>query len=82
MAARKRHPSKEIESAIKYAEQNAWCYIKAGTSAHAWGRLRCPQQNREGCSLSIWSTPRNTIRHAKQIRSRVDQCPHKVRKKL
>lgn len=80
MPRRKRHPDKEIELAIQYAEKKGWRYMKAGTSAHAWGRLLCPQQNREGCSMSIWSTPRNSTVHAKQIYRRVDLCPHIARR--
>ncbi len=73
---RKKHPNKEIEDAIQYAEQQGWRYKKAGDSAHAWGRLLCPLQDRNGCSMSIWSTPRNTDTHAKQIYRRIDVCPH------
>ena len=76
MAHRKKHTDKEIEAAIQYAEAKGWRYVKAGKSAHAWGRLLCPQQERDGCSMSVWSTPRNAYRHAKQIRSRVKACPH------
>lgn len=74
---RKKHPSKEIDSAIQFAESKGWRYKKVGGSAHAWGRLLCPLQTREGCSMSIWSTPRNTTNHAKQIYQRVDNCPHR-----
>lgn len=73
---RKKHPNKEIEMAIQYAEKLQWRYRKTGDSAHAWGRLLCPLQEREGCSMSIWSTPRNPEVHAKQIRRRIDGCPH------
>ena len=76
MRARKKHPNKEIEQAIKYAESKLWRYLKTGKSAHAWGRLLCPLQNMEGCIMSVWSTPRDPTVHAKQIRRRVDACPH------
>ncbi|NNM60388.1 MAG: hypothetical protein HKM04_11330 [Legionellales bacterium] len=52
-AHRPRHPSKEIEAAIQYAEERGWRYKKTGNSAHAWGRLLCPHQEREGCGMSI-----------------------------
>jgi hypothetical protein len=29
-----------------------------------------------GCSISIWSTPRNPANHAKQIRRAVTRCEH------
>ncbi len=73
---RKQHPNKEIEAAIQYAEAHGWRYKKAGNSAHAWGRLLCLLETREGCMMSIWSTPRNPYNHAEQIRRRVNQCPH------
>lgn len=39
MQRRKKHPNKEIEKAIRYAERLGWRYRRAGKSAHAWGRL-------------------------------------------
>jgi hypothetical protein len=80
MAKRIRHPNKEIESAVKYAENHGWRYRKAGGSAHAWARLLCPFEDREGCSMSVWSTPRDADVHAKQIRRRIDACPHHMKK--
>lgn len=76
MSKRKVHPNKEIEKAIQYAESSGWRYKKAGESAHAWGRLLCPLQTREGCGMSVWSTPRSADTHAKQIIKRINSCPH------
>ena len=73
---RKKHPNKEIETAVQYAEARGWRYKKTGSSAHAWGRLLCPLQAQEGCAMSVWSTPRNPYGHANQIIKRIDQCPH------
>lgn len=73
---RKKHPNKEIEAAIQYAESNGWQYKSTGGSAHAWGRFICPLHTREGCMMSIWSTPRNPYAHADQIKRQVDRCPH------
>lgn len=77
MVKRKKHPNKEIERAVKYAENLGWRYLKSGGSAHAWGRLLCPLSEREGCQMSIWSTPKDADSHAKQIRRSVHSCPHK-----
>ena len=74
--SRKKHPSKEIEAAIQYAESHGWHYKQAGSSAHAWGRLLCPLHRREGCMMSIWSTPRNPYVHAEQIKKQVANCTH------
>ena len=76
MKKRNKHPNKEIEKAIRHAETKGWRYHETGRSAHAWGRLLCPLQSRDGCSMSIWSTPRSADVYAKQIRNRVDKCPH------
>ncbi len=49
---RPRHPNKEIELAIKYAESKGWRYHPSGQSAHAWGRLRCMLENIRGINMS------------------------------
>jgi len=76
-SVRSRHPSKEIEAALQYAERRGW-RVEAG-SAHAWGRMYCPRNRKECrcgefCITSIWSTPRNAGNHARQIRRVVDGC--------
>lgn len=76
MAARQKHPNKDIEDAIAYAENLGWICKSSGNSSHAWGRLYCPYNNVGGCIMSIWSTPRNGINHAKQIKRKVGHCPH------
>jgi hypothetical protein len=76
MAKREKNPNKEIEKAIYYAKSNGWRCKEAGNSSHAWGRLLCPEFTREGCSVSVWSTPKDADNHKKQIYRRVDMCPH------
>lgn len=74
MAGRSRHPNKEIESAVSYAEELEWtCEMASG---HAWGRLYCPHNDVNGCIISVWSTPRNPEGHARRIKRLVDRCPH------
>ena len=71
---RPRHPDKHIEKAIQYAEQLGWrVEISAG---HAWCHLLCPLQTRDGCIVSVWSTPRSGENHARHIQREVDLCPH------
>ena len=72
--SRPRHPKPEIEKAIQYAEGLGW--TAELSNGHAWGRLFCPQSTREGCIVSVWSTPRSPENHARQIRKVVDRCPH------
>jgi hypothetical protein len=72
--ARPRHPNKEIEAAVAYAEAHGWEYVRKGS--HAWGVLHCPRRGRDGHRKSVWSTPRNPFAHAKDIRKAVDSCDH------
>jgi hypothetical protein len=76
MTKRSKHPIKEIEEAIQYAEEKGWTYKDSGKSSHSWGRLFCPLHTREGHQMSIWSTPRNAYNHAEQIHRQVDRCLH------
>ena len=76
MTKRGKHPNKDIEQAIQYAESHGWIYQQPGASAHAWGRLYCPLRTREGHIISVWSTPRDAAMHARMICQRVNKCEH------
>ncbi len=74
---RRLHSKPEIESSLRYAEQNRWRVDVGGS--HAWGKIYCPYNDKECrcgifCVSSIWSTPKNAGNHAKQIRPVVDNC--------
>ena len=69
---RSRHPDKEVEAAIKYAEERGWRFRKQGH----WGRLYCTHADRDGCQVGIYGTPRNAGNHARQIMRAIDRCPH------
>lgn len=54
------HPKKDIEAALKYAEERGW-RVEVGGS-HAWGTIFCPYNDDECrcgefCITSVWSTP-------------------------
>ena len=70
------HPNKHIEAALQYARSKGFRVEKAGPRAHPWGSIKCPAGSREGCMMSVWSTPKNPERHARAIRRWVDNCPH------
>ncbi len=75
--ARSRHPCKEIEAALRYAELHGWRVEQGGS--HAWGQIYCPFNSRDCrcgdfCRVSIWSTPRSPENHAKAIRRVVAHC--------
>lgn len=77
MAKRAKHPNKEIESALRYAENKGWKVEKA--SGHAWGTMKCPTNSAECwngmyCHQSVWGTPKNPEIHARLIRKIVDKC--------
>ncbi|MBA4010763.1 MAG: hypothetical protein C0481_02750 [Phenylobacterium sp.] len=71
---RPRHSNKEVEEAIAYAEARGWRVIKG--RGHCWGRLFCPKHDRDGCRISIWSTPRVGQDHANDILRVLDRCSH------
>lgn len=80
---RAKHPDKEIEEALRHAEEHGWL-IEVGGS-HAWGRMYCPYDDpqcrcREFCITSIWSTPKNAGNHARQLKRIVDNCAVRKRK--
>ncbi|MDR6856430.1 hypothetical protein J2W96_002747 [Variovorax guangxiensis] len=73
--ARAKHPNKDVEAAVQYAEDNKWI-VKAG--GH-WGFLYCPYNDIEcrcgtRCKAGIWGTPKNPGNHAKQLKAVVDGC--------
>jgi hypothetical protein len=72
MADRPRHPNKEVEEAVAFAESKGWRWKKMGH----WGRLLCPYADRDGCHVDVWSTPRNAGNHARQIVRAIGRCPH------
>lgn len=72
--SRPRHPSKEIEAMVAYAESCGWRFRAMGH----WGRIFCPQAERDGCQVGVNGTPRNAEAHAKQIARAVERCPHRI----
>lgn len=73
--SRPRHSDKHIERAIHYAEQLGWRVELS--NGHAWGRLFCPLRSRDGCIVSVYSTPRSCENHARHIQSLIELCPHR-----
>jgi len=72
-----RHPDKEIQAAVEHALDKGWSLIKG--RGHAWGMLRCPHNDTdcrcgEFCQMSVWSTPKNPGRFARQILQKIDDC--------
>lgn len=76
MSCGDRHPNKDVEKALLAAEDKGWSVEARGKRGHAWGRLHCPYDGQDRCQLLIWSTPKNPHAHARDIRTRVKNCPH------
>ena len=81
MGTRKPHPDKDVEAAIRSAEDAGWKYVAPGKSSHAYGQIRCPHRDRgcrngQFCSNSIWRTPRNSKALADKIHRWVSKCTH------
>lgn len=72
--ARDRHPKKELEAIVAYAEELGWRVV-AG-KRHAKFKLYCKHADRDGCKIAVWSTPADVDDHAKDIRRSIDRCPH------
>jgi hypothetical protein len=75
--ARRKHPKKDIEAALRHAEQYGWRVDDSGH--HAWGKLYCPFNSkacRAGryCLTLIWSTPSSSSDHAADLRRVVNNC--------
>ena len=73
--ARARHPKKDVEGALVEAEAAGW-RITPTSSGHRWDIMDCGEEKRVRCQASIWSTPRNPVDHAKQLRRLIGRCPH------
>ena len=71
---RPRHPKKEVEEAVRYAESRGWRVDVGGS--HNWGALLCPAAG--GCRLPVYSTPANPWAHGRRIKHQVDRCPHET----
>ena len=68
------HPNADINEAIAYALSLGWRYTPS--SGHAHGQLWYPHGQRGGCRYSVWSTPRQPVKHARWLRKKIDSCPH------
>ena len=79
--ARKRHPIKEIEDALKKLEELGWSVQPAkGQRSHSWGFVLCPAKLRSACRdavfcrMSVWSTPRDPRGHARELLRKAQGC--------
>lgn len=74
-----KHPNKDIQKAVEYAQSKGWTFEKSGKSSHAWAIMKCPYNDNScrcgnRCKNSIYSTPRSPTNRANQIYRDVDGC--------
>jgi hypothetical protein len=50
---RAKHPKKEVEEALRFAEENGWL-VRPTASGHRWGEMTCGQEGPDRCRISIW----------------------------
>ncbi len=79
---RKKHSKKEVESVLKYAEEQGWTIKPSKNNGHAWGKILCPKQSDEcrcgmHCITSIWSTPKSASSFAIRVKRIIDNCTSK-----
>lgn len=72
--ARPTHPHKDVEALVDEALRNGWRFVETGSNS--WGKLLCPYAGREGCTVIIWSTPKNPGNFAKRLSRMVAKCAH------
>ena len=73
---RDRHPAKEVEAALRYAEERGWVVVRATGHTHVWAVMYCCGRSGIGTRRKgIWSTPRNPGAFARDIRRKVEGCP-------
>jgi len=66
-----RHPKQEINDALDYAESLGE-KVERTAAGHKWGRITCI----EGHKTSVWSTPRSSGNHARDLRRWAAQHRH------
>jgi hypothetical protein len=64
--ARSRHPKKEVEEALKDAEEKELKVEQSRTRAHKWGDVACHDTDHR--KQSVWSTPQDPGDHANDIK--------------
>lgn len=70
--ARRRHPKKDVEAAVRVAESAGWSVVEIHRG-HRWGVLNCPSG---ADTVTVFSTPRDPATLGKRIREQVTRCPH------
>ena len=52
---RPRHPDRDVEAAVSYAEAHGWEFVRVGS--HVWGILRCPTRPGRASQVGVLDTP-------------------------
>ena len=56
--------------------QSGTGWTVAMSNEHAWGKLYCSKNSRDGCIVVVWSTPKSAriIRGIRRAIARCDEC--------
>lgn len=73
MPQRRRHPKKDIETALQVAEAAGWMVTEIHRG-HRWGIVGCAAGEHV---VAIWSTPRDPATLGRRIRQQIERCPHR-----
>lgn len=73
MPTRQRHPKKEVETTLRWAEALG-LQVEVRNHGHTWGRLLFAQGTPDEASWWIRSTPRVPGDHAAQLRRAVERA--------
>ena len=71
---RRRHPKKDVETAVRAAEDAGWSVTEIHRG-HRWGILVRPSGTD---TVTLFSTPRDPATLGKRIREQVIKCPHRT----
>lgn len=71
------HSKQYFRDALKYAQNAGWWLRKF--DGHSYGRAVCDRElpKEDRCEFLIFSTGRAAETSARELRSRVDRCPHR-----
>lgn len=73
------HSKQHFHDALKYAQDAGWSLRKF--DGHSFGRVVCDQElpKEDRCEFLVFSTGKGSEASARELRARVDRCPHRKR---
>lgn len=71
------HSKQHFRDALKHARSAGWSFRKF--EGHSFGRVVCDRElpNEDRCEYLVFSTGKSSEASARELKSRVDRCPHR-----